>query len=302
MYKNKFKKIFLGLLGSAVFVFVGVLLWGIFGQETASVAKDQVTETRCDAEDVEELVKCFYASQAEGDIDAMLEFMGDDTSNRLFQQVTVEALLECGFLGYGPLTVSVYPLKETDWWVAVVVYDMLLEGIDSPLPGCDAVLVQMSEDGSGLIFTYDVEPSMKDEVSLIIEEDFGDVYDEINQKFSEILWEYPEFFEWEQEFSQVRALRRADLLSQQEGSEESNVSGEPAVPAEPVVPAEPEEWKEPEAPTEELYMVRKGDCLWHIAEDTLGDGARWVELYEANKDIIGGNPNLILIRMELHIP
>ncbi len=49
------------------------------------------------------------------------------------------------------------------------------------------------------------------------------------------------------------------------------------------------------------YTVVKGDCLWMIAKKYLGDGRRYVEIYELNKDIIK-NPNLIYISQVLKIP
>lgn len=36
-----------------------------------------------------------------------------------------------------------------------------------------------------------------------------------------------------------------------------------------------------------LYQVRKGDSLYAIAQELLGSGARWREIYEANQDKIG---------------
>ena len=36
-----------------------------------------------------------------------------------------------------------------------------------------------------------------------------------------------------------------------------------------------------------LYTVQKGDSLYAIAAETLGSGARWREIFEANKDRIG---------------
>ena len=41
------------------------------------------------------------------------------------------------------------------------------------------------------------------------------------------------------------------------------------------------------------YTVKKGDCLWNIAQKLLGKGARWQEIYKLNKKVIGSNPNLI---------
>lgn len=34
------------------------------------------------------------------------------------------------------------------------------------------------------------------------------------------------------------------------------------------------------------YTVKSGDCLWNIAKAYYGDGSRWKEIYEANKDVI----------------
>jgi hypothetical protein len=43
------------------------------------------------------------------------------------------------------------------------------------------------------------------------------------------------------------------------------------------------------------YQVQSGDSLWQIAERNLGSGARWQEIYDANRDAIGDNPELLLI-------
>lgn len=51
----------------------------------------------------------------------------------------------------------------------------------------------------------------------------------------------------------------------------------------------------------ETHSVQQGESLWKIAESQLGSGARWGELYELNKDLIGSNPNLIKPGTELRI-
>lgn len=53
--------------------------------------------------------------------------------------------------------------------------------------------------------------------------------------------------------------------------------------------------------TARSYTVRKGDCLWTIAEKHLGDGTRWKEIYELNEDKIE-NPRLIYPDQELVLP
>lgn len=50
------------------------------------------------------------------------------------------------------------------------------------------------------------------------------------------------------------------------------------------------------------YVVREGDCLWTIAEEQFGDGMQWRDIYEANRELIGDNPNLIYVGWELTNP
>lgn len=46
-------------------------------------------------------------------------------------------------------------------------------------------------------------------------------------------------------------------------------------------------------PAAQTYTVKKGDCLWNIAKKFYGSGAKYTIIYNANKSVIGGNPNLI---------
>jgi len=62
--------------------------------------------------------------------------------------------------------------------------------------------------------------------------------------------------------------------------------------------------KEKEKTTAEArtYVVQSGDSLSKIAKELLGDAKRWSELYEANKELIGDDPNLIHPGQELTLP
>ena len=49
------------------------------------------------------------------------------------------------------------------------------------------------------------------------------------------------------------------------------------------------------------YTVQRGDSLWKIAREQLGDGTRWGELYAANRDTVR-DPSLIYAGQVLKIP
>jgi len=56
------------------------------------------------------------------------------------------------------------------------------------------------------------------------------------------------------------------------------------------------------SPQKTTYTVQAGDTLWEIAKRFLGNGSRYPEIYEANKAIIGPDPNLIHPGQVLTIP
>ena len=65
----------------------------------------------------------------------------------------------------------------------------------------------------------------------------------------------------------------------------------------------PRETTEAPAPTAaQTYTVVKGDCLWNIAKRFYGNGSKYTVIYDANRDVIGGNPNLIYPGQVLTIP
>lgn len=66
-------------------------------------------------------------------------------------------------------------------------------------------------------------------------------------------------------------------------------------------PADTEDAAGAEEKSEKTYTVQKGDCLWTIAEKNLGDGNRWKEIYELNRDSIR-DPGLIYPGQEFVLP
>ena len=72
----------------------------------------------------------------------------------------------------------------------------------------------------------------------------------------------------------------------------------------PKAAAEPqrEATTSPAPPQAMAYTVAKGDCLWNIAKRFYGNGSKYTVIYDANKGVIGGNPNRIYPGQVLTIP
>ncbi|MGD8347568.1 MAG: LysM peptidoglycan-binding domain-containing protein [Lysobacterales bacterium] len=68
-------------------------------------------------------------------------------------------------------------------------------------------------------------------------------------------------------------------------------------------PQEPKPEANPPAAAaqETVHTVTSGETLWKIAEERLGDGSRYMEIFEANRDVLE-NPDHILPGQELKIP
>lgn len=52
---------------------------------------------------------------------------------------------------------------------------------------------------------------------------------------------------------------------------------------------------------EQTYTVRRGDCVWRIAESRCGSGLRWGEVYQVNQSQIS-DPDLIYPDQRFTIP
>jgi len=78
-------------------------------------------------------------------------------------------------------------------------------------------------------------------------------------------------------------------------------AAEAAAPADPggVAVSEP---RTDLKPVPAKIEVKPGDSLWAIAKLQLGDGGRWRDIYEANKDTIGPDPTVISAGMQLVMP
>jgi cell division septation protein DedD len=50
------------------------------------------------------------------------------------------------------------------------------------------------------------------------------------------------------------------------------------------------------------YVVEDGDTMRGVAEKVYGDANLWPRIYDANRDLIGPNPDALQVGMHLHIP
>ena len=52
---------------------------------------------------------------------------------------------------------------------------------------------------------------------------------------------------------------------------------------------------------DQYYVIEKGDTLWGIAAKTMGNGAKYTEIFEANKEVIQ-DPDKIFPGQKIRIP
>lgn len=97
--------------------------------------------------------------------------------------------------------------------------------------------------------------------------------------------------------AQLRAATNAEeRIAAQKLVRQAQAEMEKAEKAEAATAAAPVE------PQKKTHIVQKGESLSLIAKQYYGDVHKWKELYEANKAVVGANPDLVQPGMELVIP
>lgn len=67
----------------------------------------------------------------------------------------------------------------------------------------------------------------------------------------------------------------------------------------PVVETSPEQATPPATVT---YLTKRGDSLWKIADEHLGDGRRYLEIVALNSEAINGRPDFLPVGLTLRLP
>lgn len=95
-----------------------------------------------------------------------------------------------------------------------------------------------------------------------------------------------------EQINKLKTNLSTEITTPEEQKVEKPVVEKPVV-TEPAIPEQPAE--------DAIYIVVSGDSLWRIAKSQLNDGARYIEIYNLNKDTIK-NPDLIYIGQKLMLP
>lgn len=254
---------------------IGVLLCFLLGEKVC--AESSRNDRQAEAE---EIVRLYYEARSEGDIQAINRLFGEEDQKR---NIIILAGKECGVEEYTVLQMDVYPLgQDPDAWLFIVTYESRVKDIEAGLPGIESLEVYSA--GESLYLRGENasdDPYIEQIASITSKEEVIDQFVECNRQFTEVVMENERFWKWTEELQEkMAAMAEAPLA---ENAEEGG------------------DIQQEQAETQ-YYVVRKGDCLWRIAERQMGDGRRWQELYERNSKSIGENPNLILPGEKLEIP
>ena len=279
-----------------VLLLVGICVFWISSWNEAAAVCYAKTDT--DKEKVEEFVTAYYEAHTAEGMETLPDYVADaeSTAGEMIaeEMLVLEVCLGLGVEKYDNLDVIAYPLSDGISWLAVVNYELIVEDFDIGIPGLISLMVRKQEDGTFKIWDEYLD-NMEDTEREKLEEEIweirlsDEIYDrtiDVNNRYNTIISENSDILEWvldlQDEITQA-------YVDQMEDSYE--------------LESEPESAKEidPEVETNGTYVVSEGDCLWSIAEEKFGDGMYWSSIYEANRELIGDNPDLLYVGWELKI-
>lgn len=249
----------------------------------------------CEAkeDDAEKEVVSFVTAYQMAQSPEKLETLGDyvdnpESSDFQADLLRMRATYKHGVKGWENIKVVVCPMSDGKHWIASVSSDMIIEGFDVGMPGLWVVLVGRNEKGE-LKIVLDGESEFSeaflDEMrGLALSDEIVDHTNEITMSFNKLIEERPDMLEWVMETDSAVGKEVGELLAQEDALSVKADSGEEV----------------PDA-GKGSYTVKKGDCLWNIAEEQLGDGTFWSSLYEKNRDVIGEDPDLLYVGIILQM-
>ncbi|QJD53350.1 LysM-like peptidoglycan-binding protein [Arthrobacter phage StevieBAY] len=117
-------------------------------------------------------------------------------------------------------------------------------------------------------------------------------------EFQQAIWWFIKGLDFEvTQLSRSNQASRISVEWQLEEAVDVEISISKVVPPPPPPPA-----ARPIGGNVREHRVVPGDTLWGIAARYLGNGARWPEIYNMNRGVVGGNPNLIFPGQVFKVP
>lgn len=241
--------------------------------------------------EVTAFVTSYYEAQTPEKVETLADYVADpeELDFQMFL-VNLQVLFAHGFLYQEDLRIAAYPLSDDRHWLVPVSGEWVIRDFDVAVPGMKMLLVGMNPDGELRIESYgdeELDDALLGEVRKIsLSDEVIDWNNEIAQKYNDVIADYPDVAEWvfavADEAGQAKAEAMQKIMDGEENADK-NASGEAS------------------DGRSARYVVKEGDCLWRIAKEWLGDGMRWNQLYEANRAVIGENPDLLYVGIELQL-
>lgn len=250
------------------------------GERIVCEAKEAVTE-----QEVIDFVTAYYKAQNPEEIDTLADYMEDPESQDFQQYLSVlQTAFAHGLTEQKNIRVAAYPLSDGEHWMVPVSSEMVIQDFDVTFPGLRAWLVGGKQADALKIVSYDNELDealLREIQEISLSDEMVDWNAEIATQYNDVIAENPDALEWFLEVSEEAGQAKAEVSQAINGQKDANGD-------------EPDQ-------QEVFYVVKKGDCLWRIAEKELGDGMRWSEIYERNREVIGEDPNLIFVGTKLQL-
>lgn len=266
-----------------IFYIIGFILWAAYSSDV--YAKDDM-EGDTDKKKVEEFVTAYYEAHTAEGMETLQDYVGD--GERTAEEIMVlKICLEHGFEKYDIVEVNAYSLSDGIHWCVTFSYELILEDFDEGIPGFTTLLVRKQKGGTFTIadelafMNDDKNEELIEEIrKIMLSDEMYDKMTDVAFAYSDILEGNPDIREWVIEVSYELELTRARMKQTEDLTNQAS---------------------EIISDAQKTYTVREGDCLWSIAEEQLGGGIYWSSIYEANRELIGDNPNLIYVGWELKI-